>query len=100
MKHFTINKVGYTSGIYGCSGEYFNCLIVTGDNMQGFTFNGMYGAEQRIAGKLKELGYTEKHTNMNTYGKLTRKDIMRTESEYRTLENIDELIRHGYIEEK
>ena len=105
MKIFTINKVGYTAGIYGCSGEYFNCVIINsgtkeGREVVGFTFHGMYGAEERVGAKLKERGFEDRYLPMNTYGKLTRKDILKVYSEHVAIENIDELIEHGYIELK
>lgn len=82
-KSFTIIKVGYTVGIYGCSGEYFNCII---DDKQSIFFHGMYGAEQRIADALKAKGYKEIYTQ-SIYGQLKRKDIPKNRfiSEYDVL---------------
>jgi len=74
MKQFSIIKIGYTAGIYGCSGEYFTCITVNGKGTNSFIFEGLYGAESRVAEILKERGYTEKWVN-SLYGKLTRKDI-------------------------
>jgi hypothetical protein len=78
MKHFTIQKIGYTAGIYGCSNEYFS-LVITDDTdkdnwIQQYIFSGMYGPEDRIAGIMKEAGYTHKYIH-SIYGKLIRKDI-------------------------
>ena len=70
---FITLKVGYTSGIYGCSGEQFNTIIINGDKVENILFNGMYGAESRINNALKTKGYEEKYINTN-YGKMTRKD--------------------------
>lgn len=75
MKQFTILKVGYTRGIYGVSGEYFNCIIVNNKGIQSIPFQGMYGVESRIARALKEKGYTEVYTPTD-YGKMTRKDML------------------------
>lgn len=78
MKYFTIQKIGYTSGIYGCSGEYFSLVITNGEikdkYIRQYFFHGMYGPEERIAGILKQAGYEDKHIH-SIYGKLTRKDI-------------------------
>jgi hypothetical protein len=71
QKTFTILKIGYTRGIYGCSGEYFNCIV---DMNKGFFFSGMYGAEERVASALKEKGYKEIY-NQSVFGKLVRDDI-------------------------
>ena len=75
MKQFTILKVGYTSGIYGCSGEYFNCIIVDKKGLYSIPFNGMYGTDHRVAKALKEEGYEEKYISTD-YGKMTRKDML------------------------
>jgi len=47
MKKFINLKVGYTSGIYGCSGEYFTLIVINGEDIQGFNYEGMYGVEGR-----------------------------------------------------
>lgn len=83
---FTILKVGYTRGIYGCSGEYFNCIV----NMdKGFFFSGMYGAEQRIAQALKDKGYKEIY-NQSIFGRLVRDDIPKNAflSEYSAIDEV------------
>lgn len=59
MKAFTTIKIGYTAGVYGCSGEYFTTIVIDGEEHHSFTFSGMYGAEERIARTLKDLGFTE-----------------------------------------
>ncbi len=62
MKQFTILKVGYTHSIYGCSGEYFNCIYVNSKGLNHFAFTGLYGPEERIAGELRARGYAEVYT--------------------------------------
>ena len=74
-KWYTIIKIGYTKGIYGCSGEYFT-LIYT-DKKEGLksqSFYGMYGAEERVSAIMKEKGYNEKYTQ-SFYGKMVRSDL-------------------------
>jgi hypothetical protein len=74
-KIYTIIKIGYTAGIYGCSNEYFT-LIYT-DKKDGFksvSFYGMYGAEERVSATLKEKGYTQ-HYTQSFFGKMKRNDI-------------------------
>lgn len=34
MKTFITLKVGYTAGIYGCSNEYFNTIIIDNEEKQ------------------------------------------------------------------
>jgi len=99
MKYFTIQKIGYTAGIYGCSGEYFSLVITNteADTDKWITqhiFYGMYGAEQRIAGIMKEAGYIDKYIH-SIYGKLTKKDIPQklVESEY----TLARILKEGYL---
>lgn len=99
MKYFTIQKIGYTAGIYGCSNEYFSLVITNteADTDKWITqhiFYGMYGAEQRIAEILKQAGYTDKYIH-SIYGKLTKKDIPTklVESEY----TLARTLKEGYL---
>lgn len=77
-KTFTIIKVGYTAGIYGCSNEYFTAIYTTEKDsfygLDSISFYGMYGAEERISKAFNKLGYNNNYTPSN-YGRLTRKDI-------------------------
>ncbi len=86
QQSFTVIKIGYTKGIYGCSGEYFNCIV---DMEKGFFFHGMYGAEQRVAHALKDKGYKEIYTQ-SVYGRMVRDDIPKNRfmSEYTAIEEI------------
>ena len=101
MKVATIIKTGYSSGIYGCSGEYFTCIFTSKNASKGlmsFKFNGMYGVEDRVAEAMRNKGYTMAYCQAD-YGKLTRKDIMKNNySEHIVINNIDELLSHGYID--
>ena len=74
MKTFSTMKIGYTAGIYGCSGEYFQTIVTTEKGLEGFIHYGMYGSEDRVNNALKEKGYTETWIP-SIYGKLTRKDV-------------------------
>lgn len=88
-KWFTLPKVGYTAGVYGCSNEYFHLIAFDGERVHNYTLAGMYGAEDRVAQALKDKGYTELYTN-SVWGKLTRNDIPKklVQSEYDLLETI------------
>lgn len=97
MKAFGIIKTGYTSGIYGNSGEYFTCVFVNSKGMKSFKFNGQYGVESRVSHAIQKLGYKDFYINGN-YGKLVRKDIFHSYSETQVIDNIKELLRHAYIE--
>ncbi len=89
MITFTIIKVGYTAGIYGCSGEYFHCLIDNEKDVTSLFFQGMYGAEERIREELKAKGY-EYIYSQSVLGQLKRNDIPKNRflSEYQAIENI------------
>lgn len=59
MKHFIIIKTGYSSGVYGCSAEYFTLVIYDPEHdwkMIPINFQGMYGAEYRVAEYLNKAG--------------------------------------------
>jgi hypothetical protein len=88
MKAFTIIKVGYTSGVYGNSGEYFIAVVINGKKQQSLKFSGQYGPEYRVAEALKGRGYSDFYVN-STYGKLSyRDDRIYFESEHDTIELI------------
>jgi len=74
MKTFTTLKVGYTAGMYGCSNEYFNTIIVNGSKMFGIAHKGMYGSDDRINRLLKDKGFTEVYIP-NDFGRMTAKEI-------------------------
>lgn len=99
MKFATIIKTGYTVGIYGNSGEYFTCIFTSNKRLMGFKFHGQYGVEERVSQWMQDKGYTMHYTQAD-YGKMTRKDIMKNNySEYTVRDNIDQLIKSGYIED-
>lgn len=91
MKKFTTLKVGYTSGIYGCSGEYFTTIVITNDDVRVFNYYGMYGAEERVNRLLKDAGYDYFHTPSD-FGKMTMKDVRSRgkfwQSEYAAIETV------------
>jgi hypothetical protein len=70
-------KTGYTSGVYGRTGEYFNLMIVKTSpelDFNTYKFHGLYGAENRVEQVLKDKGYQKIPSDAN-YGKLKRLDI-------------------------
>lgn len=89
MQNFTIIKVGYSSGIYGCSGEYFQVVANNKNNeLIGFAFVGMYGSDWRIAEALKNKGYIQQYIRSGTYGKIVGKDKNYFLSEDEAIETI------------
>jgi hypothetical protein len=74
MKTFTIVKVGYSAGIYGCSNEYFTAIYGNGKELNSVSFKGMYGAEERVSGAFQKKGYKKFYTQ-SFFGKMTRKDL-------------------------
>jgi len=91
MQKFTTIKVGYTTGVYGCSNEYFTTIILNGDEEQAISHHGMYGSEDRINGALKAKGYKEFYIT-SYFGKMTKKDVCKwVVSETEALEKIKEL---------
>ena len=74
MKQFSITKIGYTAGVYGCSNEYFKVFIENGETNETYILTGMYGEEHNISSYLKELGYKRIYTNM-PYAQFKKKDL-------------------------
>ena len=74
MKKYTTIKVGYTAGVYGCSGEYFTTIIIDGDKHTSICHYGMYGSEERVNQALNDLGYSQFYTPSD-YGKMAKKDL-------------------------
>lgn len=74
MKIFTTIKVGYTAGICGCTGEYFNTIIVTDRGIENILYYGMFGADERINALLKEQGFEQKYVRSD-FGQMKKKDI-------------------------
>lgn len=73
-KQFSTIKIGYSRGVYGCTGEYFTTIVVNSKGLSSFRFYGLYGSEERIARALKDKGYEEVYTQ-SLYGQVTRNDI-------------------------
>lgn len=91
-KWFTIIKVGYSAGIYGCSGEYFTCIYFDGNAPKSIHFSGMYGAEERVSRLLQDAGYTAIYTQ-SFFGRMTRKDTTKNMlSEYTAIEELKNII--------
>lgn len=69
-------KFGYTAGVYGCTGEYFNLFMFDGDDTKQYWFQGMYGADDRVRHALEAKGWRYVYSNI-PYGQLKRKDLNR-----------------------
>jgi hypothetical protein len=77
IKSFTILKIGYTAGVYGCTGEIFKVYLNDENNncIDFFYLNEMYGGDRRLAGYLIEnLNLKEKHDYI-PYTELKRKRV-------------------------
>lgn len=94
-KQFTTIKVGYSTGVYGCSSEYFTTIIVRGTKMFGVHHSGMYGSDDRVNAVLKDAGYKETYTP-SYFGKMTRADYGKAFlSEYGAIEEVQYIIKNG-----
>jgi hypothetical protein len=96
MKRYTTLKVGYTAGVYGCSGEYFTTIILKDDEKPHIMNHyGMYGSESRVTEPLKQAGYIEFYTPSD-FGKMTMKDIRSRKnfwsSEYAAIDEIQKAL--------
>ena len=81
MKSFAITKVGYSAGVYGCSGEYFLIIYTKDGELKSMCLNGMYGSEDRVADEFIKLGY-KKNYIWNDYSQCKSRDMKSFESEY------------------
>lgn len=89
MKVFTIRKVGYTAGVYGNSGEYYNVFMIRGNKYRYLNFSGQYGADDRIKEALRKRGFKELY-NGGDYGRLNYRDAQKTfMSEYKIRDYIE-----------
>ncbi len=93
MKTFTIFKVGYSSGVYGCSGEYFQLVYSNSNGLFGIPFVGMYGVEERIASAIKSKGYKDLYIRHATFGKIIGKDKNFFFSEAEAIDKIKKEVR-------
>ncbi len=80
IKEFSIFKIGYTAGIYGCSGEFYKVLITYENIDLGikkdlfYIIDAIYTNGQYIRQVLKDNGYTEKYISI-PYTQLKKKDL-------------------------
>ena len=70
MKTFTTIKVGYSKGVYGCSGEYLTTILCDSKGMFSFSHYGMYGSDERVNAVLQDAGYTKVYTP-STFGRMS-----------------------------
>lgn len=95
MKKYTTIKVGYTTGIYGCSGEYFNTIIIDGDITFSVAHYGMYGSDERVNAVLRGAGYGAFYVPTD-YGKMTKRDVWKGFiSEYDAIDKIKYILEYG-----
>lgn len=73
MKQFTTLKVGYTTGAYGCSGEYFTAILINGKKTGYIRFSGLYGAEERVRAALEAKGWKYFYTP-SVFGKMKKSE--------------------------
>ena len=91
MKFFAITKIGYTSGIYGCSGEQFLAIWTSKEGLKSYAFEGLYGAGERVSRLFLDKKYKTNYIG-NRYGQMTRQEAKYFKSEYIALKELKELI--------
>ena len=90
MKNYTNIKVGYSSGSYGCSGEYYELIYTTKTGLKYIAYGGLYGADERIKRVIEKKGYKPSYCQ-SQYGKINQKDTKWFISETEALEFIKKL---------
>jgi hypothetical protein len=74
MRKYTIFKIGYSAGAYGCNAEYFKVLVFKDNLVLDYVIQAIYTHGQDIYGYLNELGYEAFFTSI-PYTQLKRGDI-------------------------
>jgi hypothetical protein len=77
LNYFTILKIGYTAGTYGCTGEIFKVYLYDKDRkcIDFFYLDEMYGGDRRVASYLLDaLNLTELYDYI-PYTELKRKRV-------------------------
>jgi len=95
MKLFINQKIGYTVGVYGCSGEQFQLIVIDTSYetpAECVIYNGLYGHEHRISEAMKKKGFTQLYIGLgNMYGKLKKQDVKPAMNETEVLEYISKM---------
>ena len=90
-KQFTIIKVGYTKGTFGCSNEYFTCIYTDKEGLNAIHFKGLYGTDDRVSRHMEKQGYKINYVQSH-YGKMIVKENERFfMGELETIEHIKNL---------
>lgn len=90
---YILNKVGYSVGAYGCSGEYFTLTIIKdSEDYRTINFTGLYGSEDRVVEPLKNKGYKD-ISSYHNYGQLKGEDRKGFKSERDALKEVQEYIQ-------
>lgn len=89
-KMFCTLKVGYTRGIYGCSGEYFITILINRDKTSYIKHHGLYGSDDRVNKAIEAKGYKWFYIP-SEYGKMLKKDTKRFIGEYEALAEVKKL---------
>ena len=90
---YILNKVGYSAGVYGCSGEYFTLTIIKDiESYKTINFSGLYGSEDRVTEPLKNKGY-KNISSYHNYGQLKGEERRGFLSERDALKEVQEYIK-------
>jgi hypothetical protein len=73
QKFFGITKTGYSSGVYGCSNEFFTLIYLDNTRLNSISFKGLYGASERVGEAMKGKGYSESYLS-SVIGKVIGED--------------------------
>ena len=90
---YILNKVGYSAGVYGCSGEYFTLTIIKdSESYKTINFSGLYGSEDRVTEPLKNKGYKD-ISSYHRYGQLKGDERKGFMSEQDAIKEVEEFIK-------
>ena len=74
MKAFINTKTAYSKGVSGVNNVFVNLIVINGEDVLYYNYEGMYGHDERVARALKEKGFAEIY-NYGVYGQAKKKDV-------------------------
>jgi len=93
INSFTILKIGYTAGIYGCTGEIYKVYLndIDGKCIDFFYLKEMYGGDRRLASYLIENLNLKEIYDYIPYGEMKSKRVkeLNCYHEYSAIEYIE-----------
>ena len=94
MKHFSINQVGYSSGVRGCTDQIYQVVFCNEKGLYSEMYQvGVYhNTDHELADFFKSKGYERTHVQYGACSKYTRQERKYIDSFRVVLERIKEVV--------